>query len=79
MNPPTSQEIMEMYLDQASALIHIVECLICTRNAVEKYTEILSSLTLCLFSISPQEIESFYQFLLRHWPRGYSEKVSVRM
>ena len=75
MNPPTTNEQMDTYLNQSKALLHMVECFIGNRNTIEKYTEILSSMTLCLFSIAPQQIISFYNFLLRHWPRGYSEKV----
>lgn len=77
MNPPTTQDQMNVYLDQCSLLLRIMQSFVCARSVIEKYTELLSSLTLCLFSISPQEIAPFYQFILRHWPRGYSEKVSV--
>ena len=75
MNPPSNPEEIQCYLQQSSLLLHVLRCFVCTRTTIEKYTEMLSSLTLCLFSISPQEIAVFYQFLLKHWPRGNSEKV----
>ena len=78
-NPPSNPEEVQAYLQQSSLLLHVLRCFICTRTTIEKYTEMLSSLTLCLFSISPQEIAAFYQFLLRHWPRGNSEKVSIEL
>ena len=59
---------------RATALLRCVEFIVCSRNGVEKYTEKISSITLALFSVHSALIPPFYTYILRHWPKGFSEK-----
>ena len=74
-HPPQSPEAVQECVVHTASLLKSVECLVQTRSGIAKYTEIMSSVTISLFSLSPSLISPFYSFLLRHWPRYSSEKV----
>lgn len=79
LQPPLTPQLLQQYAARAKRLLRIVECCVRSRNAIEKYSEMLAASTLSLFSVAPSLIAPFYAFVLRHWPRGYSDKVAVSL
>ncbi|KAM7454312.1 hypothetical protein BLSTO_04932 [Blastocystis sp. subtype 1] len=74
MLPPTSAPLAQRYTARAQRLLRSVECFVRSRDTIEKYTETVAACTVSLFSVAPALIAPFYAFVLKHWPRGHSEK-----
>ena len=77
MLPPTSAPLAQRYTTRAQRLLRRVECFVRSRDTIEKYTETVAACTVSLFSVAPALIAPFYAFVLKHWPRGHSEKVGL--
>ena len=73
--PPTSPPLAQRYATRVRRLLRAVESFVRSRDTIEKYTETVAACTVSLFSVAPALIAPFYAFVLKHWPRGHSDKV----
>ena len=77
MLPPTSALLAQRYTTRAPWRLRRVARSVRWRATIEQYTETVAACTVSLFSVAPALIAPFYAFVLKHWPRGHSEKVGL--
>ena len=77
LQPPLTPQLLQQYTARTKRLLRSVECFVRSRDTIEKYTETVAACTVSLFSVAPALIAPFYAFVLKHWPRGHSEKVGL--